>query len=189
MWGQGVFQRGIARDLPREERGQNRRLSPAALRCFARGRWWLLAGRQHGHEATECRRHLPAESPAGQGERQRCCASFAAGLGSGSGEPGALSHARAEARPLPPAGQDLWPGSVMRKEGDPPAPGAPGLLPVLAATSPPPCPSFPAVPSLLVPAGISRSFLPTRRCRFSFPALHPCLETVAWRQTPGSSMF
>lgn len=90
---------------------------------------------------------------------------------------------------LPPAGQDLWPGSVMRKEGDPPAPGAPGLLPVLAVTSPPPCPSFPALPSLLVPAGISRSFLPTRRCRFSFPALHPCLETVAWRRTPGSSMF
>lgn len=149
----------------------SRAINPAALPSFSQGFWWLWAG--HG-TATECWRHLPARVPCGAAGEAALLP-----LPSPSGSEVALGSPELFHKP------GLAAGLCDEERGRSSCPGAPACSQCCHL----PCPSFPALPSLPLPAGISKSFLPTQRGCFSFSALPPCLETVAWRQSPSSSRF
>lgn len=148
--------------------------SPPVSSGAAGGSWQLLVA--PGSSSARSRSHrAPASPPCPSAPRgsgggsAAAAASLALGVGRGftSQERGS-SSGRDEER-----GRSSCPGA-------PAAPGAHGANP--------PNPLL-----LLLPpsprCGISRSFLPTQSCCFSFSALRPYLETVAWRQIPASLMF
>lgn len=147
--------------------------SPPVSAGAAGGSWQLLVA--PGSSSARPRSHRALASPpcpGGPRGRQRRCRFLRPW---GRKKLRGVSQGRTEAPPR----------ARRRKEGDP---RAPGLLPAPGAHGANPR-TLCSCSSLSSPhCGISRSFLPTQRCCFS-SALHPYLETVAWRQTPAPLMF